>query len=218
MRQKFQIPLESYLINGHCCTARRASSTPRGPRQTTEFRTSRPQIVGPDSPESPFPILLSGPVQKGFGRGGKELGCPTGLNIGSPLELKSMIHSSSQSSRRVYHAYKSCPPKDGKTELCQDDIRVHPMVMSLGWNPFYKNEVLTAEIHIMHEFRSDFYGYNMNAVVLGYIRPELDYTSREALIEDIEVDKRVALNSLTRPAYAKYKEDLHFDLSCSINP
>jgi riboflavin kinase len=34
------------------------------------------------------------------------------------------------------------------------------------------------EIHIMHEFKSDFYGYDMQAVVLGYIRPELDYTSR----------------------------------------
>lgn len=30
----------------------------------------------------------------------------------------------------------------------------------------------------MHEFRSDFYGYEMKALVLGYIRPELDYTSR----------------------------------------
>jgi riboflavin kinase len=30
----------------------------------------------------------------------------------------------------------------------------------------------------MHEFQSDFYGHDMIAVVLGYIRPELDYTSR----------------------------------------
>lgn len=29
----------------------------------------------------------------------------------------------------------------------------------------------------MHEFKSDFYGDNMKALVLGYIRPELDYTS-----------------------------------------
>jgi riboflavin kinase len=74
------------------------------------------------------------------------------------------------------------------------------MVMSLGWNPFYKNEKLTAvsyhhhtfhlkcffgfkhacpqEIHIMHEYKHDFYGYELRAIVLGYIRPELDYTSR----------------------------------------
>jgi riboflavin kinase len=30
----------------------------------------------------------------------------------------------------------------------------------------------------MHEFASDFYGQELKAVVLGRIRPELDYTSR----------------------------------------
>ncbi|KAJ6599308.1 riboflavin kinase [Mycena vulgaris] len=184
---------------------------PEAQRQTTEFRSARPQIVGPDCPEHPFPILLAGPVQKGFGRGGKELGCPT-----ANLPDESITPISSVAKTGVYYGYAQVlPPKDGKTELCQDDIRVHPMVMSLGWNPFYKNEILTAEIHIMHEFRSDFYGYDMNALVLGYIRPELDYTSRDALIEDIEVDKRVALNSLSRPQYTKYMKDPHFDLSSS---
>ncbi|KAF8211370.1 hypothetical protein K438DRAFT_1807192 [Mycena galopus ATCC 62051] len=190
------------------------SERPEAPRQTIAFRSTRPQVVGPDSPENPFPILLSGPVQKGFGRGSKELGCPT-ANL--PDECITPISSVAKTG--VYFGYAQVlPPKDGKTELCTDDIRVLPMVMSLGWNPFYKNERLTAEIHIMHEFRADFYGYEMNALVLGYIRPELDYTSREALIQDIEVDKCVAINSLNRPAYQKYKEDSHFDLSCTVTP
>lgn len=30
----------------------------------------------------------------------------------------------------------------------------------------------------MHEFASDFYGHEMKAIVLGYIRAELDYVSR----------------------------------------
>ena len=77
----------------------------------------------------------------------------------------------------------------------------------------------------MHDFESDFYGYDMQAVILGYIRPELDYTSKgssfvllvrttlllsrraEALIEDINTDKRVALNSLSREAYMKFGVD-----------
>lgn len=82
----------------------------------------------------------------------------------------------------------------------------------------------------MHEFPSDFYGYYMKVMVLGYIRPELDYVSRgtfiktprdkpesltvgivEALIEDIETDKRVALNSLNRPGYERFKSDAFFD-------
>ena len=30
----------------------------------------------------------------------------------------------------------------------------------------------------MHNFNSDFYGYKLKTLVLGYIRPELDYVSR----------------------------------------
>ncbi|KAF8897315.1 riboflavin kinase [Infundibulicybe gibba] len=182
---------------------------PVAPVRTDHYRTIRPQIVGPESPERPFPIYLSGLVQKGFGRGGKDLGCPT-ANL--PDESITPITSVAQTG--VYYGYAQVlPPKDKKTLLSQDDVQVLPMVMSLGWNPFYKNERLTAEIHIMHEFRSDFYGLEMRAVVLGYIRPELDYTSREALIDDIQVDKRVASNSLDRPAYQQFAEDSYFDLT-----
>lgn len=38
----------------------------------------RSLIVGPDAPEAPFPVRLEGWVTRGFGRGSKELGCPTG--------------------------------------------------------------------------------------------------------------------------------------------
>jgi hypothetical protein len=56
---------------------------PPAPFQTEDFRRSRPLIVGPEVPEAPFPIRLAGPVQKGFGRGGKDLGCPTGAVNGA---------------------------------------------------------------------------------------------------------------------------------------
>lgn len=41
----------------------------------------RPLIVGSDEPESPYPIYLEGWVERGFGRGSKELGCPTGTFV-----------------------------------------------------------------------------------------------------------------------------------------
>ncbi|KAJ3509269.1 hypothetical protein NLJ89_g5313 [Agrocybe chaxingu] len=188
-------------------------------------RTARPQIVGPDTPESPFPIVLNGPVQKGFGRGSKDLGCPT-----ANLPDESITPISSVAKTGVYYGYAQViPPAEHPEGFRLKDLKVLPMVMSLGWNPFYKNEKLTAEIHIIHEFESDFYGYEMRAIVLGYIRPELDYISRgkqpvvvvleafqsvptEALIEDIEVDKRVALNCLERPGYNLYAKDSHFRL------
>jgi riboflavin kinase len=77
----------------------------------------------------------------------------------------------------------------------------------------------------MHDFPSDFYDQEMRVLVLGYIRPEFDYVDRgmfseryadlgghssylaDALIADIDTDKRVALNSLQRPEYEKFARD-----------
>ncbi|EPQ59584.1 riboflavin kinase [Gloeophyllum trabeum ATCC 11539] len=180
---------------------------PAVPVRTETSRRNRPQVVGPESgPEPPFPIQLEGAVQHGFGRGGKDLGCPTANLPDEALPAMSEVTQTG-----VYYGYaRVYPPKDADKELKEEDVKVLPMVMSLGWNPFYKNERLTAEVHIMHDFASDFYGYYLKALVLGYIRPELDYISREALIEDIETDKKVALNSLSRPAYEKFQADPFF--------
>lgn len=52
----------------------------------------------------------------------------------------------------------------------------------------------------------DFYGTQLNLLILGYIRPEFDYVSAEALIEDIRVDCEVARQSLQRPAYSAFLE------------
>ena len=104
---------------------------------------------------------------------------------------------SSVTTTGIYFGYAQVSPRND-AKLCKNDTQVWPMVMSLGWNPYYKNEKLTAvrvyasdtfclmtaherapqEVHIMHNFESDFYGHFMKVLVLGYIRPELDYTSR----------------------------------------
>jgi len=87
----------------------------------------------------------------------------------------------------------------------QDKGSVYPMVMSIGWNPFYKNEVRSVEVHIIHHFEKDFYGSHMNLVILGFIRPEYDYVSKEKLVEDIKVDIEVTGKSLARKPYAKFR-------------
>lgn len=85
--------------------------------------------------------------------------------------------------------------------------RLYPMVMSIGYNPFYKNTVRSAEVHVLHRFEKDFYGSEMRVSILGYIRPEYDYVSVESLIEDIAVDCKVAGSSLDRTAWRKEAED-----------
>ena len=59
----------------------------------------------------------------------------------------------------------------------------------------------------MHDFGQDFYGHHLNLSILGFIRPEYDYVSKESLIEDIQTDIKVTENSLAREAYQKRKED-----------
>ena len=53
----------------------------------------------------------------------------------------------------------------------------------------------------------DFYSTHLNLLILGYIRPEYDYVSREALVEDIRIDCEVARSSLMRAGYVRYLAD-----------
>lgn len=54
---------------------------------------------------------------------------------------------------------------------------VYPMVMSLGWNPFYDNNRVVGEVHVLSKFTHDFYGEEMRVIILGFVRPEYNYTS-----------------------------------------
>jgi riboflavin kinase len=55
----------------------------------------------------------------------------------------------------------------------------------------------------LHAFDADFYAAPLNLLILGFIRPEYDYVSKEALIEDIKTDCEVARKSLAREAYRR---------------
>jgi len=78
---------------------------------------------------------------------------------------------------------------------------IYPMVMSIGYNPFYKNTVRSAEVHVLHRFDADFYGVDMRLLITGFIREEKDYAGLEALIADIEFDCEVAKRSLAREGW-----------------
>jgi len=116
---------------------------------------------------------------------------------------------------KIYENMKSVLLKDRKTDsTTEKQGAVFPMVMSIGWNPYYKNTVRSIEVHIMHDFKTDFYDSHMNVIILGFIRPEYDYVSKDSLIDDIKTDIDVAGESLSRPAYAKYRSEpflLDFD-------
>lgn len=84
------------------------------------------------------------------------------------------------------------------------------MVMSIGYNPFYKNTVRSAEVHVLHDFKRDFYGSQMAVSILGFIRPEYDYVDVESLIGDIKEDCEVTKRSLDREKWRVWLEDGFF--------
>ncbi|KAJ5476186.1 Riboflavin kinase domainbacterial/eukaryotic [Penicillium sp. IBT 31633x] len=196
------------------------------------MRTDKPRdpVAGPDSgPEAPYPVRLSGPVIKGFGRGSKDLTCALGwLQLGIPtanIPADDLSEKHPELTTGVYYGVVALDPKTYQHETSKDNTSravVLPAVLSIGYNPFYKNTVRSVEIHILPALTEpsptaagqegqtkfnrlpDFYKTRLNLLILGYIRPEFDYVSLEALVEDIRVDCEVARASLQREAYKCY--------------
>jgi riboflavin kinase len=101
-------------------------------------RKDRPLIVGPEKPEATFPIFLKGPVIKGFGRGSKELGIPTGISSFGPSDKANIDDKQCEDTLKengVYYGY---------AKVYDGDKQVEEMVMSVGFNPFYNNTVRSA--------------------------------------------------------------------------
>ncbi|KAF1579438.1 UNVERIFIED_CONTAM: Riboflavin kinase, partial [Eudyptes robustus] len=84
---------------------------------------------------------------------------------------------------------------------CVGNGDVHKMVLSIGWNPFYKNIKKSVETHIIHTFKEDFYGEILSIVITGYIRPEKNFDSIEALISAIQEDIEEAKRQLDLPEH-----------------
>ncbi|KEY66861.1 hypothetical protein S7711_05215 [Stachybotrys chartarum IBT 7711] len=169
--------------------------------------TERPSVVGSDAgPEAPYPYKMEGKVISGFGRGSKELGIPT-ANLPVDDTVTSWIADLPSG---VYYGYASLalPPShpDKPPSAGTSPFSIFPMVMSIGYNPFYKNTVRSAEVHVLHKFAQDFYDAHMRLLILGFIREEKDYKSLDALIDDINFDCQVAKNSLARANWAPKKD------------
>ena len=109
----------------------------------------RPLVTGPATgPEPPFPIRLSGPIVKGFGRGSAELGIPTaniplaGLSVGGNADVESGVYygwAGVDIDDTGLRREQGGSGKEGGER--EKEGGVWAMVMSIGWNPYYKNEV-----------------------------------------------------------------------------
>ncbi|KAJ0396256.1 hypothetical protein ATCC90586_006406 [Pythium insidiosum] len=141
-------------------------------------------------------IKLSAKVVEGFGRGGKQLGCPTANlcreELGSKLdELPTGI-------------YCGWATVDGKGP--------YKAVASIGWNPYFQNKEKTVEPHLLHKFDEDFYGARLKFVICGYLRPEMNFPSLEALIDAIQNDIAQSEAWLELPEGQQWRNDDFFTL------
>lgn len=149
-----------------------------------------------------YPIKFASSIIPGYGRGSADLGIPTAnipiadvpvldaLDTGIYYGLVQILKTEKPSEKKNSEFQKDRVVDFQYTNRLSDtEIGTPlPMVMSVGWNPFFKNESKSAEIHIIHKFEHTFYGAAIKVMVLGYLRPEKNFTSLEALVDEIHND------------------------------
>lgn len=130
---------------------------------------------------------IRGQVVHGHGRGGTQLGFPT-ANVGLTKEISERLMAFDN---WVYYGWGLVEPtqESGQAELI-------PVVMSVGFNPHFKDKALTLEVHFLKKFEEDFYGSTVRVVSCGALREQASYSGLEALIEAIKQDCRVAHEKL----------------------
>jgi FAD synthase len=163
------------------------------------------------------PLKLSGIVTKGFQRGSKLLGIPTAnIPIDNP-ENKQQKVDVEELGTGIYFGwaklFKSKEAINGEANNHDDDVDdfvnvTYKTVVSVGWNPYFKNKEKTIEPYIMHEFAEDFYGYYLQILLCGYLRPELDFTTMENLKKAIHDDVSVSKVLLDQSPYKEFQNDL----------
>ncbi|XP_033725066.1 LOW QUALITY PROTEIN: riboflavin kinase-like [Pecten maximus] len=141
-----------------------------------------------------FPYYTEGEVIKGFGRGSKELGIPT---ANFPEDVVKKLPEEIQGG--VYYGWANV-----------DNGPVYEMVMSIGNNPYYKNEKRSMETHIIHTFNEDFYGSTLKTVMLGFIRPMKNFSSLDELVTEIHADIFHAKEKLELPENSSHKHSNFF--------
>lgn len=144
--------------------------------------------------ESSLPFYVEGKVVTGFQRGSKALGFPT-----ANFDDNAVATMPVSMDNGVYFGWVNI-----------NNGPVYKMLVSIGWNPYFKNEKKSMEVHILNKFKEDFYGSQIKAVIIGYLRPMLDFNSIDELRKAIADDLEKVVDLLEEPESAVFKDDKYF--------
>eukprot|EP01104_Vermistella_antarctica_P001535 TRINITY_DN115_c0_g2_i1.p1 TRINITY_DN115_c0_g2~~TRINITY_DN115_c0_g2_i1.p1 ORF type:complete len:184 (-),score=38.11 TRINITY_DN115_c0_g2_i1:85-636(-) len=164
-----------------------------------------------------FPVFFKGLVTKGFGRGAKQLGCPT-ANI--PPEPYADYLTKQGVVDGVYYGLACVYPTaasltEGSSGGKDDHGKVYGMAMNIGYVPYFQNTVLSMEVHLFHDFADDFYGHELRVIGLGYIRPEASFNNIDELIQAIQDDISYSKDRLEEEENKSFVDNEFFSPSAS---
>lgn len=107
----------------------------------------------------PTPLILEATIVHGFKRGSKELGIPT-----ANLNMEELGAVGDGLDTGIYYGHAVL---GGNQYIA---------VVSIGWNPYYKNEKKTIEAHLLANLE-DFYGERLSLTLEGFLRSEANFES-----------------------------------------
>jgi riboflavin kinase len=142
-----------------------------------------------------------GIVETGYGRGGKKLGFPT-ANLGPSTFFDNALMNISTG---VYFGYtiieqSSFPDNTTDRTGTSNDITydIHKSVVNIGYSPTFEgneNKMKIIEAHLLlpesqqqQQQQIDFYNATIRLQLIGYLRPEMKFSSFSDLIQQITND------------------------------
>ena len=131
-------------------------------------------------------------VERGFGRGSRQLGVPTANLSPAELEAQGALPDALRA-KGVYFGY---------AQVASLDSAVVPCVLNVGTCPPFAREDgksdVTVEVHLLHDYGegSEFYGAKCRVMVKGYLRPEMPFAGVDQLLARINADIGLARSTL----------------------
>lgn len=142
-------------------------------------------------------------VVRGFGRGSKQLGCPTAnVNEANNINLPTGIYCGL--AQLVIREPSEIQGDPGSEDAYEEMLKnlpyvssVHGMVCSFGYNPQFQNKEKSLEVHLLNNYPFNFYGAELRVLICKKMREEEKYNSLEELKQAIANDIKNATEQVT---------------------